>query len=232
MKSGPHATALDHARFGLLFLHGCQWNGRRIVSREWVRDATWIHTATDFPNWSGGPATRPPSTPRRTAVSDRPWWSCAAPRSCSAAKRCYCLAVAVTAPKTGFCQAAIPDHGKAPPPAPTREVLEETGLEVQVGRVAFVLETTDPAGDRRLIEIVFLATERSPYAEPKAREPGLWPQFVPVDDTPMLELRPPLAGYLRGLHHTRLQETAPYLGNLWRAPADDTLGRSRDDRDG
>jgi 8-oxo-dGTP pyrophosphatase MutT (NUDIX family) len=33
-----------------------------------------------------------------------------------------------------------------------REVLEETGLDVQVGRVAFVLETTDPAGDRRLID--------------------------------------------------------------------------------
>lgn len=74
-----------------------------------------------------------------------------------------------------------------------REVLEETGLDVQVGRVAFVLETTDPAGDRRLIEIVFLATERDAYAEPKAREPGLWPQFVPVDDMPQLDLRPPIA---------------------------------------
>jgi CubicO group peptidase (beta-lactamase class C family) len=50
MESGLNATALDHARFGLLFLHGGEWNGRRIVSREWVRDATRIHTATDFPN--------------------------------------------------------------------------------------------------------------------------------------------------------------------------------------
>lgn len=100
-----------------------------------------------------------------------------------------------------------------------REVLEETGLDVEVGRVAFVLETTDPAGDRRLIEIVFLATERNAYAEPKEREPGLRPQFVAVDDTPLLDLRPPIAGYLRGLHRTRLRATAPYLGNLWREPA-------------
>jgi 8-oxo-dGTP pyrophosphatase MutT (NUDIX family) len=113
-----------------------------------------------------------------------------------------------------------------------REVLEETGLDVQIGRVAFVLETTDPAGDRRLIEIVFLATERDAHAEPKAREPGLWPQFVPVDDTPQLDLRPPIAGYLRGLHRTRLRATAPYLGNLWREPADDTLDRRRGDRGG
>ena len=38
-----------------------------------------------------------------------------------------------------------------------REVLEETGIRIQAPRVAFVLETTDPAGDRRLIELVFLA---------------------------------------------------------------------------
>jgi CubicO group peptidase (beta-lactamase class C family) len=50
MESGLNATALDHARFGLLFLHGGQWNGRCIVSRGWVRDATRVHTATDFPN--------------------------------------------------------------------------------------------------------------------------------------------------------------------------------------
>jgi CubicO group peptidase (beta-lactamase class C family) len=43
-------TALDDARFGLLFLHGGKWNGRRIVSREWVRAATRTQTVTDFPN--------------------------------------------------------------------------------------------------------------------------------------------------------------------------------------
>ena len=40
--------------------------------------------------------------------------------------------------------------------------------------------------------------------------------FVPVEDTSGLTLRPPLAGYLRGLHRTQLRSTAPYLGNLWR----------------
>jgi CubicO group peptidase (beta-lactamase class C family) len=50
MESGLNATALDYARFGLLFLHGGEWNGRRIVSSEWVRAATRAQTATDFPN--------------------------------------------------------------------------------------------------------------------------------------------------------------------------------------
>jgi CubicO group peptidase (beta-lactamase class C family) len=53
MESGLNATALDYARFGLLFLHGGEWNGRRIASREWARDATRVHTSTDFPNRYG-----------------------------------------------------------------------------------------------------------------------------------------------------------------------------------
>ncbi len=40
MESGLNVTPVDYARFGLLFLHGGEWNGRRIVSRDWVRSAT------------------------------------------------------------------------------------------------------------------------------------------------------------------------------------------------
>jgi 8-oxo-dGTP diphosphatase len=97
-----------------------------------------------------------------------------------------------------------------------REVLEETGIRIQAPRVAFVLETTDPAGGRRLIEVVFLADERDGRTEPRATEPGTEAVFLPVEATPGLTLRPPLAGYLRGLHRTHLRATAPYLGNLWR----------------
>jgi CubicO group peptidase (beta-lactamase class C family) len=40
MESGVNARPVDYARFGLLFLRGGEWNGRRIVSRSWVRSAT------------------------------------------------------------------------------------------------------------------------------------------------------------------------------------------------
>jgi CubicO group peptidase (beta-lactamase class C family) len=40
LESGLNARAVDYARFGLLFLHNGEWNGRRIVSRDWVRAAT------------------------------------------------------------------------------------------------------------------------------------------------------------------------------------------------
>jgi 8-oxo-dGTP diphosphatase len=104
-----------------------------------------------------------------------------------------------------------------------REVLEETGIRIQAPRVAFVLEATDPAGERRLIEVVFLADERDGRTDPRASEPGAEAAFVPVEDTPGLTLRPPLAGYLRGLHRTHLRSTVPYLGNLWRATGEDAI---------
>jgi CubicO group peptidase (beta-lactamase class C family) len=40
MESGFNARPVDYARFGLLFLHNGEWNGRRIVSADWVRAAT------------------------------------------------------------------------------------------------------------------------------------------------------------------------------------------------
>jgi CubicO group peptidase (beta-lactamase class C family) len=53
MESGLNARAVDYARFGLLFLHDGEWNGRRIVSRDWVRAATRAGTATDQASYFG-----------------------------------------------------------------------------------------------------------------------------------------------------------------------------------
>ena len=47
LESGLNATPADYARFGSLFLHQGAWNGRRIVSRDWVRAATAADTTTD-----------------------------------------------------------------------------------------------------------------------------------------------------------------------------------------
>src|ERR687897_1324155 len=45
MESGLNATAVDYARFGMLFLHDGEWNGTRIVSKAWVREATTTDTS-------------------------------------------------------------------------------------------------------------------------------------------------------------------------------------------
>jgi CubicO group peptidase (beta-lactamase class C family) len=47
MESGLNAAPVDYARFGELMLHGGRWNGTRIVSGRWVREATAAETTTD-----------------------------------------------------------------------------------------------------------------------------------------------------------------------------------------
>ena len=53
MESGLNARPVDYARFGLLFLHNGEWNGRRIVSEDWVRAATGAEPTTDPASYHG-----------------------------------------------------------------------------------------------------------------------------------------------------------------------------------
>jgi CubicO group peptidase (beta-lactamase class C family) len=53
MESGLNARVVDYARFGLLFLHDGEWNGRRIVSEDWVRAATRADTTAGAPSYFG-----------------------------------------------------------------------------------------------------------------------------------------------------------------------------------
>jgi CubicO group peptidase (beta-lactamase class C family) len=44
---GLFLTPRDMAKLGYLFLHEGEWDGRRVVSADWVKEATRKHTATD-----------------------------------------------------------------------------------------------------------------------------------------------------------------------------------------
>jgi ADP-ribose pyrophosphatase YjhB (NUDIX family) len=96
-----------------------------------------------------------------------------------------------------------------------RETLEETGLQVTASRFAFVLEVGDPEHARRIVDMVFLADRAGPRGEPQSLEAGREPEFVSLSELSRLRMRPPIAGYLRGLPRGRAVGAA-YLGNLWR----------------
>lgn len=108
-----------------------------------------------------------------------------------------------------------PRPGESMTSCARRETLEETGLPVEPGRVAFVLEALGPDDSRRIVDLVFLAGLPA-RAEPASAEEGLDAQFVPLDALFRLTLRPPIAGHLRALHARGPARTAAYLGNLWR----------------
>lgn len=109
-----------------------------------------------------------------------------------------------------------PRPGESMAACARRETLEESGLAIESARIAFVLETKGPWPGPHTVDLVFLAILPSPSDEPRPGEPGLRASFVPLSLLDQLDLRPPIGGYLRGLHPHRQTRTAAYLGNLWR----------------
>ena len=61
-----------------------------------------------------------------------------------------------------------------------RETLEETGLAVEPGRIAFVLETRGPRSDLHTVDLVFLANQSAPGQQRRSLEPDLTARFVPL----------------------------------------------------
>jgi 8-oxo-dGTP pyrophosphatase MutT (NUDIX family) len=108
-----------------------------------------------------------------------------------------------------------PRPGESMTSCARRETLEETGLPVEPGRIAFVLETLGPDDTRRTVDLVFLAA-LAPRGDPGPAEEGLEAMFVPLSSLTRLTLRPPIAGHLRSLRVRGPARTAAYLGNLWR----------------
>jgi CubicO group peptidase (beta-lactamase class C family) len=47
MESGINARAIDFAKLGSLYLHEGEWNGRRILPAEWVRESTAVSDEHD-----------------------------------------------------------------------------------------------------------------------------------------------------------------------------------------
>ena len=107
-----------------------------------------------------------------------------------------------------------PQQGETMVACARREAREETGLDVNPTRCAFVIDVIDTRNERR-VELVFVGTTHN-GREPTEGEPGAVPRWVPLAELPKLRMRPPLAGYLPALARGD-RRTAAYLGNLWRA---------------
>ena len=107
-----------------------------------------------------------------------------------------------------------PSDGESMHACAVREAREETGLSVELGRCLFVYEIVGPGDIGRRVELVFSATTRSTN-QLSSRETHRHPEFVPLAELSRLNLRPPLAGHLRGLRAAQ-PPGAAYLGNLWR----------------
>ncbi len=96
-----------------------------------------------------------------------------------------------------------------------REVREETGLEVQAGRLLCVSETLYPDGSRHIVNLVFRGLEKGGEIRPSSDPRVEASVFVDLGDLPGLRLYPPMATFLQKACVPGYRARGEYLGRLW-----------------
>lgn len=101
-----------------------------------------------------------------------------------------------------------------------REVLEETGFTIELGRPLFISDTIDPTGRRHLINITFRATITGGSATTEPMDTRVEAvDFCDPDTLETLDLRPPLAPFIADALAEGLDATPTlYLGSLFTSP--------------
>lgn len=102
----------------------------------------------------------------------------------------------------------------------TRELREETGLEVEPGRLVYIIETFDPRGrSTHTLNLFYLADvlgETKDVAEIHGGGEHLdVPEFVSPDDLAGIELYPSIGNVIKQSMETGFPTETQYLGNLW-----------------
>ena len=101
--------------------------------------------------------------------------------------------------------------------AATRELLEETGLVVDVGRLVLVCEAIEPAG-RHLLNLVFAATT-TPGGELRVGRDGVLDDVAwhHRDELATIDLHPPIGAEVLACWSEDFAGPVRFLGNVWRA---------------
>jgi 8-oxo-dGTP diphosphatase len=109
------------------------------------------------------------------------------------------------------------DAGETMVEAAARELLEETGFDVEVGRLLLVCEAIDPKpGGRHIVNAVFAGTVRSgtlAVGIDKALRDARW---HPLDALADLEMFPPIGAELLAVCNEESAGPVRVLGNTWR----------------
>jgi ADP-ribose pyrophosphatase YjhB (NUDIX family) len=100
-----------------------------------------------------------------------------------------------------------------------REVTEETGLRVELGRPVLINDTIDPQGSRHVVNITFIATVTGGQITETPEDPRVESvELFDVAELEHLDLRPPIAEAVVSILEDGEASTR-YLGPLFRDAA-------------
>ncbi len=107
--------------------------------------------------------------------------------------------------------------------AAARELFEETGLAVTVGRLVLVCEAIEPRG-RHLLNMVFAASA-PPGGEVRVGRDGVLDDVAwrRRDELLTIDLHPPIGAAIAGCWDEGFEGPVRVLGNVWQ-PASDAAG--------
>ena len=105
--------------------------------------------------------------------------------------------------------------------AARRELLEETGVEAEIGHLLLASETVSPDSSRHLLHMVFSARRlgSSPHSPTSPAEERITDvRWVPLSEVASLVFHPPIGPTLAAMGEEGLSfssEDKTFLGNLW-----------------
>lgn len=110
------------------------------------------------------------------------------------------------------------DPGETMAEAGARELREETGYDVEIGRLVLLCEAIDPnPGGRHIVNAVYSGNVQGgtlAVGVDKALRDAMW---VPVEDLTKLLMYPPIGADLQAVIDENGQGALRVLGNTWRA---------------
>lgn len=111
------------------------------------------------------------------------------------------------------------EWGEGAKHAAGRELLEETGVEAEIGHLLLASETVAPDASRHLLHLVFSARMIRSTPIPRLEEERITDvRWIPLSEVPQLTFHPPIGAMLAALGTDGLgfREQDPlFLGNLW-----------------
>ncbi len=125
------------------------------------------------------------------------------------------------------------EYGEPLARALVREVLEETGLDIEPLSLLFVNDTIDPTSARHVVNITFHARVLGgSLAPPHERDDAIEAlDLVATDDLEALDLRPPIGAELATAMRQGFAVIPRYLGARWSARGGSVTDVSDHDHD-